>query len=85
MTLPQCKLKTKTGICIIQQPGHPELRLQSAKPAEVPLNKKPHGNTYAEIQGARAAERAGDFHTLSPQYSKDEVLGRAVSADWGLF
>lgn len=85
MTLSQCKLRTKRGICIIQQPGYSELRLRSAKPEEVPLNKKAHGNTYVEICGARGAEKAGDFHTLGLQYSKDEVPGRAFSADWGLF
>lgn len=84
MTLSQCKLRTKRGICIIQQPGYSELRLRSAKPEEVPLNKKAHGNTYVEICGARGAERAGDFHTLGLQYSKDEVPRRGIFCRLGL-
>jgi len=76
----------ETGIRITQQPGISEFGLRSAKLAEVLLNNKAHGNrAYVEIHRARAAERAGDFHTLSLQYGKDQLPGKAFSADWGLF
>lgn len=38
-----------------------------------------------EIRSARTASRAGAFHTLSPQFSKDQLLGKARSVDWGWF
>lgn len=45
---------------------------------EVPHNKEAQGNTTHTL---KYTVRAGDFHTLSLQHSKDQLLGRLFSMD----
>lgn len=65
MTPSQCEFKMTTGICIIQQPGNLELKLWSAKPAEVLLNKKAHRNTTHTLKYA-VQEQPKELEIFTP-------------------